>query len=281
VRFSWRWYDHVPNLALWGLLVALLVVAKFNHHVQAWLILLPVLAVSLGWSLLSRLLFLTPDTAESFGGFLVALAASWAAVWLLAPWLARRHVVTALMLALAAMWGAGGVYYFRVYGLGAADEFLPLAVFHAAGALSLLAATVLGAYFCRSEYQPRRFMAWLLLWMLLVPVLSIPVVTLGLAFFWAGGLMEFVGILVMVIIGSLVGGGVLGVALYLLNLPFLALAIRNPFFAARFQSVLRLTPAVSGAANAGGIVESIDTTGQTPPLDMFLATMIEEPAHDS
>jgi len=74
---------------------------------------------------------------------------------------------------------------------------------------------------------------------------------------------------------------VLGVALYLLNLPFLALAIRNPFFAARFQSVLRLTPAASGVVSDvtvdGGIVESTDSACQTPPLDALPATMVKEP----
>jgi len=278
---DWRWYFHVPSLGVWGLLVALLVLFKSNRHAQAWLIWLPILAVSLGWSMLTRLLSISPQTAEPFGGFLVALAASWAAVWLLAPWLARRRLPIAFALALAAMLAAGGLYYFNVYGFVAAEELLPLSVFHGAGSLSLLVATVLGAYFSRPEYHPRRFLAWLLLWTIIVPVLSIPLVALGSAFFWSGGLWEFVGILVMALISSLIGGGVLGVALYLLNLPFLALAIRNPFFAARFQSVLRLTPAASGVVSDvtvdGGIVESTDSACQTPPLDALPATMVKEP----
>lgn len=267
---AWRWYYHVPSLGLWGLLVLLLVVVKANRGVQAGLIALPVLAVALVWSLLARLLFLSAESAESFGGFLVALAGAWAAVWLLAPWLARRRLAVSLALALAAMLVAGGVYYFSVYGWEAADELTPWGVLHVAGVLTLLLATTLAAYHCRHGYQPRRFMAWLLLWMVLVPVFSIPLATLGSALFWADGLEEFVTIFVMALIGSLIGGGLLGLMFYLLNLPFLVLALRNPFFAARFQSVLRLTPAAAGPAGTA-------SPAQTPALEAVMATMGQEP----
>ena len=103
----WRWYYHFPSLGLWAVLVALLVLVKANRRGQAWLILLPVLVVALGGSMLARLLSLPPEDAELFGGVLVALAASWAAIWLLAPWLAGRSVAAALLLAMATMLSRG------------------------------------------------------------------------------------------------------------------------------------------------------------------------------
>jgi hypothetical protein len=281
---QWRWHYHVPSLGVWALLVALLVLVKPNRHAQAWLIWLPILAVLLGWSMLTRLLSLSPQTADPMGSFLTALAASWATVWLLAPWLARRRFPAAFAIALAAMLAVGGLYYYSVYGSSGDAELFMLGLLYAVGVLSLLVATSLGAYFCRPSYEVRRFIAWSLLWTVVVPVLSIPLVVLGSALFWAAGTGEFVGILLMALISSLVGGGVLGMAIYLLNLPFLVLAIRNPFFAARFQETLRLTPAVSDAVSDamrdamadGGPGEDADSDCPAPVIEIVPATMVEE-----
>jgi hypothetical protein len=281
---EWRWYYHVPSLGLWGVLVALLVLVKPNRRAQAWLIWLPVLAVSLGWSMLARLLFFSAETAEFLGGFLTALAASWAAVWLLAPWLARRRILAGLALAMVAMLAVGGVYYMSVCDFGSfgGPEFL--SVLHVAGSLTLLVATVLGASRCRNADQPRRFLAWLLLWMTVVPVISFPLVVLVIltsTFAWSEGLpgfvegfVEFVSLAAMALISSLIGGVLLGVALYLLNLPFLFLAMRNPFYRTRFQDALRLTPAPVGALSAAA------NTGDVPPLELVMATLAKEPAAD-
>jgi len=278
---EWWWYYHVPSLGLWGVLVALLVLVKPNRRAQAWLIWLPVLAVPLGWSMLARLLFFSAETAEFLGGFLTALAASWAAVWLLAPWLARRRILAGLALAMVTMLVVGGVYYASVYefrSLGG-PEFL--SVLHVAGSLTLLVATVLGAYRCRNAYQPRRFLAWLLLWMTVAPVIGLPLIVLvtlvstSIGSEGLPGLIEFVSLAAMALISSLIGGAVLGVALYLLNLPFLFLAMRNPFYRTRFQDALRLTPAPAGALSAAA------NTGEAPPLELVMATLAKEPAaHD-
>ena len=252
------------------MLVALLVLVKPNRRAQAWLILLPVLAVALGGSLFARLLSMPPSAADGFGGFLVALAASWAAVWLLAPWLAPRRVAAAIALALVVMLAVGAVYFLSVCDFGLIDESRMWIVIHVAGAIALLVATALAARRCRSGYRPRRYMAWLLLWMLVVPMLSIPVATLVTGLFAGGGVMEFVAMLVMAAFSSIIGGAMLGVVLYLLNLPFLFLALRNPFYGERFQSVLRLTPA------AAAEVVAAETVGGVPALDAVLGTVTKE-----
>lgn len=271
VAIDWRWYYHAPSLGLWGVLVALLVLVKRNRYAQAWLILLPVLAVVLGGSMLTRLLSMPPSAAEGFGGFLVALAASWAAVWLLAPWLAQRRVAAAIALALLVMLAVGGVFFLSVCSFDAIDEIYFWIVLHVAGAVALLTATALAANRCRWSYRPRRFMAWLLPWTLVVPVVSIPVATLVTGLFSGAGLMEFVGMLIMAVFSSIVGGMVFGMLLYLLNLPFLFLAVRNSFFRDRFQGVLRLTPAEPDQIV---VAESISNV---PALDAVLGTVTKGP----
>jgi len=272
---AWRWYYHVPSLGLWVTLAVLLVLVPANRRPQAWLIWLPVLAVAVGWSMLGRLLFLSPDASEPFGEFLLALAAAWAAVWLLVPWLAPRHFLAGMFLAMVGMLVVGGVYYFSVYGLLSPDgPEIILIAFHGAGALSLLVATVLAARHCRREYRPRRFLAWLLLWMLVVPIVCTPLVAIlvvGSTLFWTEGLMEMVSIAVSLLIGSVIGGAVLGVTLYLLNLPFLLLAMRNAFYRARFQDVLGLKPTIPDVARAA------PSEGEPPAVEAIPALLVEEP----
>ena len=267
----WRWYYHCPALGLWVLLAALLIVVKPNRRLQAWLIWLPVLAVSLGWSMLARLLFMPPQGAEPGGDFFATLAASWAAVWLLAPWLAGRRVATALAVALLTMLCAGGLFYLSAYDMDSAEGRDFSLILYPAAALALLLATALTARFCRQAYRPRRFLAWLLLWTLVVPIVSIPVVAIVTGVLAGEGLLDFAVMLVMAVFPWLIGGAVLGGALYLVNLPFLLLAMRNAFFGARFQDVLRLTPAVSGP------VQVAETAGDAPPLDAILGTLVKEP----
>lgn len=274
----WRWYHHFPSLGLGVLLVALLFLPKFNRCAQAWLILLPVLAVSLAWSMVARLLFLSVEVAESFGGVLVALAASWAAVWLLAPWIARRRIVTGLVLAMVVMLAGGGVYFFSVYDLGSADEMMFPGVTHLVGALALLSATGLSAFNCRRKYQPRRYMAWLLLWTMaaatVLVVLNVLLWLLGpmifATIFDGSGAWEMLAMLVMALVFTCIAGGLLGVAIYLVNLPFLLLATRNPFYRDRFHDVLRLASDVDGPANAAANTDDVSA------LDPRLVTLAKE-----
>lgn len=269
---EWRWYYHVPSLGMWVVLVVLLVVVRANRHPQAWLIWLPVLAVAVGWSMLGRLLSLSPDASEP-GEFLVALAAAWAAVWLLAPWLAPRQFLAGMFLALVAMVVVGGVYYFSVYDFLSPNGPEILSAFHVAGALSLVVGTVLAARHCRHAYRPRRYLAWLLVWLLVIPVVATPLIMLvvvGSTVFWTEGLLELVTVAVTLLIGSAIGGAVLGGALYLLNLPFQFLAVRNEFYRARFLDVLRLA---SGDSGAPGVVAS---TADVPEVETVPVTLVEE-----
>ena len=86
-------------------------------------------------------------------------------------------------------------------------------------------------------------MAWLTVWLIVVPMLSIVVWGFVVGAFVVGGRVEFVEMLGMVIISAIIGGGVGGIVLYLVSLPFLFLAMRNALFASRFENILRLTPA--------------------------------------
>jgi hypothetical protein len=245
VVVHWRWYHHVPSLGLWGVLVALLLLVPANRSAQAWLIVLPVLAIQLGWSMLARLLSLPVAVAENFGGVLVALTVSWAAVWLLAPWLSRRLVPVGLVLALVLMSVVGAVYSFSAYDMGSMDQAGFSIVSFALGSFLLLSSTVLAAFSCRRWQRPEFYWAWLLLWIMVV-ALVLPMVLGGILLVGpiialsGGGAMELAFMLASMLIGLLIVGGLSGAMIYLVNLPFLLLARKSPLYRARFENALRL-----------------------------------------
>jgi hypothetical protein len=254
VVVNWHWYYHVPSLGLWSVLAALLILVRSNHCLQAWLIVLPVLAVQLGWSMLARLLSLPAGGAESFGGVLVALAASWAAVWLLASWLARRRILAGLALALGLMAATGSAYFLTVYDLGSMDQAVFTIVSFLGGALTLLGASALAAFSCRRWSGSKRFHGWLLLWTVASTVLLPMIATVSLVgTMLLGGVLvgmgpfELVTMLVSLLFASLIGGGLFGAMLYLVNLPFSLLAKNSPFYRERFHDALRLVSAPAEA----------------------------------
>jgi hypothetical protein len=278
VVVDWHWYYHVPSLGLWIVLAGLLILVRSNHCFQAWLIVLPVLAVQLGWSMLARLVSLPPGGAESFGGVLVALAASWAAVWLLASWFAQRGILAGMALALGLMSATGSAYFVTVYDLGSMDQAVFTIISFLAGALILLGASALAAVSCRRWSGSKRFHGWLLLWtvastilltMLIAIVALVGPMLLG-GLFVGMGPFELVAMLLSVLFASLIGGGLFGAMLYLVNLPFLLLAKNSPFYRERFHDALRLV-----SAPAEAVVTSPFADGQAAFDPVPLATSEE------
>ena len=273
VVVDWQWYYHVPSLGLWIVLAALLILVRSNHCFQAWLIVLPVLAVQLGWSMLARLLSLPAGGAESFGGVLVALAASWAAVWLLASWFAQRGILTGLALALGLMSATGSAYFVTVYDIGSMDQAVFTIISFLAGALILLGASALAAVSCQRWSGSKRFSGWLLLWTVATTVLlTMLTATVSLVgpmllggLFAGSGPFELVTMLLSLLFASLIGGGLFGVMIYLVNLPFLLLAKNSPFYRERFHDALRLVSAPTDAVATSPFAD-LGTTFDPVPL---------------
>lgn len=278
VVVQWRWYHHVPSLGLWAVLVALLFLVPANRCAQAWLIVLPVLAVQLGWSMFARLLSLPVSLAENTGGVLVALAASWAAVWLVAPWLTQRLIPVALVLALGLMWGVGGVYSFGAYDMASLNQAGVSMLAILLGSAVLLSSTVLTAICCRRSARPERFLPWALWWTVVVTLMLVallatflmigPFVIMGLLD--GNGAWDVVSVVLGMLIGLLILGGVSGVAIYLVNLPFLLLARKSPLFRARMDDTLRL---VSVPEDAVPVARPVD---DAVVADSGSAVMVKE-----
>ena len=241
VGFHWRWYHHVPRLALWVLILLLLILVRGNHKWQAWLILLPPLAVMVAWRMIARLLSLPPSAEELAGGVLVSLAAAWAIVWLLGHWLAGRNRITAFFSSLVVMLLVGGLSCWCFFGLGSDQDLARWSIFYGMSSFVLLVATTLSGFCCRGEYRPKVFMAWMILWTLLAYAIVVPILAVVEAVYRAAGFFDSLIVFFSVLFSCLVLGGTLGVTLYVMNLPFMLLATRSVFFRERFRRFFHLT----------------------------------------
>jgi hypothetical protein len=105
--------------------------------------------------------------------------------------------------------------------------------------------------------------------MLVIPMVCTPLVVLVMVGGFEG-LLEVMNMAMEMLVGSVVAGAVLGVALYVLNLPFLFLAMRNEFFRARFLDVLRLVPAIPHGQGVGA------STADVPEVATVPVTLVEE-----
>ena len=241
VLVEWQWYYHLPSFAGWALIVALLVLVKENRNRQAWLILTPFLLLSeILWPWTERILALVLGNADQYEAEFQWLVVAWTAVWLISPWLARRRPALAFVLALVFAMIVGVVAEFGLYQHLAIGMSL---MNYLAWAFALLLAFTLSGLCCQKSYRPRRFLAWLALWLIVG-------VTLGMAC-EVGWILSHsrsdvsaervLHVLPGVAVVSLCTAG----TLYLLNVPFMVLAFRCPLYRDRFHKLLRLPEYVS------------------------------------
>jgi len=223
------------------MILLLLIVVKGNRKWQAWLIVLPLLAVMIAWRLFANLLSFPPSVDEPFGGVVVSLAAAWAIVWLLGHWLAGRNRIVAFFSSLFVLLILGGVSYWCFFGVGSGEDLAIWSMLYGTGSFVLLLATTLSGFCCRDEYRPGVFMAWMVLWSFLVSVVGVPIVAVVAAVFTGEGLLEILTVFFQALFVVLMFAGMVSVAAYVMNLPFMLLATRSAFFRQRFRRFFHLT----------------------------------------
>jgi len=103
VTYHWRWYHHVPGLALWAIVFLLLAGRRANRSFPAWAILIPLGLVSTAWRVPLAIVGMSPGDWESLGIFFLTIAIGLSIVWLLGDWLARRPIRWRMASALGVM----------------------------------------------------------------------------------------------------------------------------------------------------------------------------------
>ncbi len=235
VDFQWHWYYNVPGLPQWILLLLMAVVPKRNRSWQAWLILLPPLALVVFWLLI---LVVIPDSSELdiIGQFLTAVAIAWSSVWLMGPGLLGRDRVRTFLAACAMTLAVGVVGYVGYFGFWvSAGMTWPLIGIWAISTMPLIVVTALTGWCCRGNCDPLHVLLWPMLWIPIVcglctaPFFVIMVVIEG------GVGLSLVEMLGDFVIPGLVATVFIAGVLYVLNLPVALLCVFSPCYRERFR----------------------------------------------
>ena len=270
-------------LPLWALLLSLLVLPKANRHRQAWLILIPLGVVLIVGRMLATLLGLPNEAVDTLGFLVVTGTMAWSMVWLLGHWLGRGNRIVTLVLAVSVMLAVSLLSYRCGYQFDDADdlvEVLPCSLLVAILPLAML----LTGFYCGAEFTPGRFRGWLFLWTIMATggmVLSSIFVAVSMMIVMSGPgnsadvqcslfsiISTFVplfSIPVSLFVGSLV---------YLVNLPFLELAFKSPFYRDRFEKLFHIEKdpeSDPGWRELLADASSIHPTGKRVPADRFPA----------
>ncbi len=246
VIYNWRWYYSVPGLALWVVLIGAIVLVKANRNPQALLILMPLLIVNLLWLGFVKLLHFPSSARVQFDPLFASYTIGVAVLWLFAHKLGNRNRFVTFLLALALMAVLGLIGAISYCGLTFSQQTVGVLILLAMSALAMLLGFVLSGWQCRNRYSGLRFVLYLALWTI-VTCLASTLMIYSTVFIIQQTPVPISTVLLMVSIVGLI----FGACLYVINLPFIILALRSPFFRERFYACLRLKsmPTTPGQAD--------------------------------
>ena len=237
VTYNWKSYYGAPTLTLWLALIAAFVFNKANRNVQALFILVPLLIVNVLGLLFKKAMGFRSADAEMLSMIFHSLTVGITVLWLSAPKLSNRNRLVTFVLALAVM-AVFGLLGARSYGrLRLSEKSGGVAVMVAMSASAILVGLALTAWQCRERYSRLRFLLYLAFWSVIASLASALVVCLIVFAIERPGFPIVEALLQILVVGL-----VLGVCAYVIVLPYLILALVNPFFRQRFYACLRLKP---------------------------------------
>jgi len=232
VPIDWRWSYGAPGLLLWCVLVPAFVLVRENRQPRALLILAPLIVLGLLWPAFKRISGMSSGDEQMFDAMFWSLAIGLTVLWLLAHkyasvrWSARFFISFGILTLTA---GIGAV----AYSPGSFEEVTAIFAFMA---FVLLCAYTLAGRACRKRYRPLRFMAWLAAATLVGAMLAIYTLFL----LWSTMLSDWPHDVVEVLLEMGIAGLLFGLAVYVVNVPYLLTAFCSPLYGERFRACLRL-----------------------------------------
>jgi hypothetical protein len=230
---QWSWRYAFPTLPLW-MLILVLFGLKANRHPQAWLILLPLGLVMLVWRMPLQLLSISDGPVQTIGFFVESGVLAWTIVWLLGRRLATRHRGLSFLLIYAVLCAVGLLSYYLQYE--ERDEIVPLMIGFGVCCIPLPLAMMLASRFSRGSYSKLRFNLSIVLWTGLTTAATMFVLFAVMAIINFRHLPGMLFLLFVMAIYTLS----LTCILCLINLPFLILAFKSPFYRRRFERLFRI-----------------------------------------
>jgi len=232
VVFHWPWYWHLSRLGPWALLALAVAVPKRNRDRRALLIFVPLAILSLLWPVATRPVAFSSVSLDRFNLLFESLVVGLALLWLHADRLRGYRGWVRVPLSLGLLLLAGLVAFVSAGQTLADPMIFNLPIFVAILGAVLLAPLALARRMTRGRYVPLVFMAWLAVWSLLFTAITAVLLAGVLQFLVSGGTMD---LRLRILFWQGVAGLALGVCLYVINLPYMLLMFRSPFFRWRFQ----------------------------------------------
>jgi len=243
-NFDWKWYYSITAFVPAVVLLGVIVLIKANRHPAVLLILLPLLIVNLLWFAVAWLLHFSSSARMQYNPIMVSYAAAIAMLWLCAPKLGNRNRFVTFLLAsaiTAALCFVGIVSYL---GWGFPGEAMAGLIVLAVMVVAVLLAFALAGWCCRNRYGPVRFMLYLALWTVLI-CLAVTLSVHSTVFI----LQQAPRPISRLLLVAGIYGSMLAACVYGINLPYMILALRSPFFRDRFYACLRLRSMSYGLAS--------------------------------
>ncbi len=246
VAYCWPFYLHMVRLIL-ALAVVVLLLRRPNRVLGAWWVMLPVVLFLLpGYfdftqiNLIQYFSFLLDSVAV----FVFAMAC----LWLLADTLEGRARMTALALALLVLLLAGCVGMVGVSALSLGLVLIPVGIVYGLLACAALGAMALAGVACARRYSPMRYLVWFFM-ILAVGVLCVMLLPTGVSLVvraMIAGEALGLGDLPTLLAQYVLSAFIVALVIFMLALPYLALAIWSPVYRPRFYAVFRLPGMDSG-----------------------------------
>ena len=233
VSYQWTPPSLIPSFLPW-LAVLLLLLVKSNRCGQTWWIWVPLGCVAVIEQLSrSAFEFLSSGGADIFLEMAGSLAFGVAAVWLLAPQLARSHRLLTFLCIVPTL-GIFSLFSFLMkQDWGGGDTALALAMLVplAIGVFVVAVAILLAGLACRGRYRPLGLYLWIFL-SLLALWLVILTPFFAFAMIVSGGQLPWQEFFVVVLVLTAAG--------FVTLFPFLVLSSANSLFRERLKLLLHL-----------------------------------------
>ncbi len=237
VYVDWKWSYSAPGLVIWVALILAMILPKANRHKHILLILVPLVSVNLLWLAIKKVSGMPSSTASQFGTIFHATVVGITVLWLVMHCFHRLGGIARCMMAFGILMVISFLGLLS-YSPESSQEVTIFSVLFSLLSLTIISTIALASRRCRGQYRPLRFMLWLALWTVVSGLLTMYayfIIVMTLLSSWAE-----TDILMAMLMLSFVGL-ILGLCLFILNLPFMILGFKCVLFRERFKACLGLT----------------------------------------
>jgi len=247
ISYNWKGYYSASGFVIWLALILAIVIPKDNHNIHVLWIVVPLVVLNRLWSSFNKITGMSSSSAIQFDTVFRSMLIGIAVLWLIVNYFKRsggfiRFLLSFVTVVLVA--GLGTLSYSTEFSN---ETTLFLAVF-AFITFGMLTAIVITRKLCKGKYRPVCFLLWLALWTLICSIFATMGFLIVGSLIMSSGPDFFEATTFVILVGS-----ILGLSLYVLNLPFLILGFAHPFFRERLCACLNLRPQTTTAKSETGL----------------------------